>query len=238
MKMMSEYLKISVFKMSVLVALAITSIDAYAQEFTADSSARLHIKVSKMGLNRISNPPYRIVQVTGDDNAFKLKYDEDGGNIYLMPMREIGQKIEISLKNNVGFVQDLELEVANIMGQTIVIDGAGIKRTSANEKKQNIQSMLKAMKADKADKFYVQELKRPVYSAVNEGLDIVQTKIYKWQNLAGSVFVVNNKTRKARGFDLKTFIKDFDNVLTSFVSNKELQAKESAEVFVIQEIKE
>jgi hypothetical protein len=211
---------------------------AYAKSFPADSRTRLNIKVSKMGLNRISNPPYKIAQVTGDDNAFKLKYDEDGDNIYLMPMREVGQKIEISLKNNAGFVQDIELEVANIGGQTIVIDGIGVKKTTLQEQKQNLQSMLKAMKAGRADKFYVQNIKRPFYSAGNPGLEIVQTKIYKWENLGGSVFIVSNKTRKPQNFDLSAFVKDFEKVLTYVVSNIELKPKESVYAFVIQEIKE
>jgi hypothetical protein len=211
---------------------------AFGQTFYADSRNRLNIKVSKMGLNRISNPPYRIVQVTGDDSSFRLKYDEDGENIYLMPMKGVGEKIEIALKNNAGFVQDLELEVENIAGQTIVIDGAGIKKTNAKEKKQNLQSMLKAMKDGKIDKFYVQNLKKNFSRSETDGLEIVQTKIYKWQNLAGSVFVVSNKTRQPRKFDLSAFVKDFDNVLTYVASNPELKPKESVEVFVIQEIKE
>jgi len=55
---------------------------ASAETYQAQTSEPLQIKISKSGLNRISNPPYKITQVTGDDSKFRLKYDEDGANIY------------------------------------------------------------------------------------------------------------------------------------------------------------
>lgn len=95
---------------------------AYGKTFIAHPNEKLFAKVSKTGLNRISNSPYQIVQITGDESRYRLKCDDDGMNIYLMPLVEIGEKIEISIKNNMGFVFDMELEVANIRGQTICID--------------------------------------------------------------------------------------------------------------------
>ena len=83
-------------------------------------------EISKMGLNRISNPPYKITQVTGDESKYRLKHDEDGLNIYIMPLCEVGKDIEISIRNNAGFVQDLLLRVSDTKGRVIVIEGGRV----------------------------------------------------------------------------------------------------------------
>ena len=93
---------------------------ACGETYQAKVNEKLQIKISKSSLNRISNPPYKITQVTGDDSKFRLKYDEDGANIYFMPLGSIGENIEISIRNNAGFVQDLELQISDIKGTSIL----------------------------------------------------------------------------------------------------------------------
>jgi hypothetical protein len=48
---------------------------ASGKTYQAQDNEPLQIKISKTGLNRISNPPYKIMQVTGDDSKFRLKYE-------------------------------------------------------------------------------------------------------------------------------------------------------------------
>lgn len=149
---------------------------ANGETYQADSSEALQIKISKSGLNRISNPPYKITQVTGDDSKFRLKYDEDGTNIYFMPLSSVGENVEISIRNNAGITQDLELQVSNIKGKSIIIDG----KTNFNMEhiqKKDIAEMLRAMKDQCQGKFYVQQSKRQLD---NIGfLKVQQSQIYK-----------------------------------------------------------
>ena len=196
---------------------------------------KLKVKISKSGLNRISNPPYKIVQVTGDDSKFRLKYDEDGTNIYFMPLSKQGENIEISIKNNAGFVQDLQLLVSNIKGRSIIIDG---KTTELLElpQKNDIAEMLRAMKDRVNGKFYVQSTNQ-MFGAIGV-LTLKQTKTYKYKNLVGGVFEVNNPTKNLIKFDVSNFAKGFDNVKTSYPNLAEIYPKQKITVLVVQKLAE
>jgi hypothetical protein len=221
---------------SVAIALICSANFVLAQKYQAVPDGRLMAKVSKSGLNRISNWPYQIVQVTGDDSTFRLKSDEDGKNIYLMPLGDEGDKIEISIKNNAGFVQDLELEVAFIKGQSIQIDSNNIHNVSKTLQQQTLSQMLKAMSFGEIGKFYVQNTKKALDNIHN--IDVVQTKLYKWQDLIGGVFVVNNITGLEQTIDLPGFVKRFDHVLASFATNEKLAPNQTGNIFIIQKNKE
>lgn len=228
---MNKYLT----NLATLVLTCSTS-SALAQKYQAIPDGCLTAKVSKAGLNRISNWPYQIVQVTGDDSTFRLKSDEDGKNIYLMPLKGIGDRIEISIKNNAGFVQDLELEVSNIKGQSIAIDSNKVISVSQKLRQQNLAQMLQAMRANEVSKFYVQNTKKELDNIDN--LSVVQTKIYKWQDLVGGVFNVVNNTREEQEVNLSEFTRRFDNVLTSFMTSEKLGPRQTGYIFVIQKTKE
>ena len=145
-----------------LVAATILIFSAFmAQGVTvkAQHDARLKVRISKSGLNIITNPPYRIVQVTGDESLYRLKHDQDGGNIFLMPLAKIGERIEISLKNNVGTVHDLEFPVAAVKGTTINIDSITAGKTDHRKQpRQDLAEMVKAMNGGKKGKFYVRQV--------------------------------------------------------------------------------
>ena len=221
---------------SVAITLLCSASFALAQKYQAVPDGRLTAKVSKSGLNRISNWPYQIVQVTGDDSTFRLKSDEDGKNIYLMPLRPVGDKIEISIKNNAGFVQDLELEVSAIKGQSIAIDSNKVINSARKLQQQTLRQMLRAMRSFTVGKFYVQNTKKALDSIDN--LTVVQTKLYKWQDLVGGVFVITNNTKLEQSVNVAQFIKRFDHVLTSFVTSESLASNQTGHIFVIQKTKE
>ena len=220
---------------SVAIVLLCSASFALAQKYQAAPDGRLTAKVSKSGLNRISNWPYQIVQVTGDDSTFRLKSDEDGKNIYLMPLGGVGDKIEISIKNNAGFVQDLELEVSAIKGQSIAIDSNKVINSARKLQQQTLRQMLRAMRSFTVGKFYVQNTKKALDSIDN--LTVVQTKLYKWQDLVGGVFVITNNTKLEQSVNVAQFIKRFDHVLTSFVTSESLASNQTGHIFVIQKTK-
>ncbi|MGV2433275.1 MAG UNVERIFIED_CONTAM: type-F conjugative transfer system secretin TraK [Rickettsiaceae bacterium] len=206
--------------------------NAFGETIKANENERISYKISKSGLNRISNPPYQIVQVTGDEGSYKLKYDEDGQNIYIMPLKKIGEKIEISIKNNRGSVQDLELEVTNIPGQTLNIDSGISVLESGKHLNKTLSVILKAMKHNRHDKFYVQDVDN-MLQPIN-GLSVTQIKSYQWQNLKGGVFIVKNNTKKEQFFDLKQLANRFDNVKVAFVDKPFISPKAKRKVFIIQ----
>lgn len=214
-----------------LMALAQVS---YGKTLIASPNEKLFAKVSKTGLNRISNSPYQIVQVTGDESKFRLKFDGDGANIYLMPLVESGEKLEISVKNNMGSVFDMELAVANIRGQSINIDSSsGLHQKTDSKREKELRQMLKAMQEDNPGKYYVQRTKLAHPKAGK--LDVMQIRLVRWKNLVGGVFKVKNKTKTIQTLDLQAFSKRFDNLVVSFVTTEILAPKEEAKIFLIQE---
>lgn len=208
---------------------------AFAEIYQAETDKRLRVKISKSGLNRITNPPYKITQVTGDDSKFRLKYDEDGTNIYFMPLGTVGENIEISIKNNAGFVQDLELIVANIKGRSIIIDGK-TSLIKADIEKSDIAQMLRAMKDNKKAQFYVQTTKKKLN---NIGvLSVEQSKMYKYQNLAGGVFEISNSSKTPVTLDISIFAEGFDNVKSSYPDIVLIAPQQTISVLVVQKLSE
>ena len=208
---------------------------ALAETYKGQSDERLQVKISKSGLNRISNPPYKITQVTGDDSKFRLKYDEDGSNIYLMPLIAIGERLEISIRNNAGAVQDLELLVSDASGKSIIIDGKINKRRDDTEKK-DIALMLRAMKDNVRGKFYVQEIKQ---AASDIGvLRVEQRKSYKYKNLLGGVFEIMNPGKERIAFDVSIFAGSFDNLKSFYPTMEIIEPKGTIKVLVVQKIAE
>ena len=206
---------------------------ASGETYQAQDNEPLQIKISKSGLNRISNPPYKITQVTGDDSKFRLKYDEDGTNIYFMPLITIGENVEISIRNNAGITQDLELKVSDIKGKSIIIDG----KTHLNLEriqKSDIAEMLRAMKDNAQGKFYVQNTKQKLD---NIGiLKVEQSKIYKYKNLAGGVFEITNPTKNPITLDVSIFARSFDNVKSFYPNLSIIEPSITITVLVVQKL--
>lgn len=192
-------------------------------------------EISKTGLNRISNPPYKITQVTGDESKYRLKHDEDGLNIYIMPLCEVGKDIEISIRNNAGLVQDLLLRVSDTKGRVIVIEGG---RVNNPEQLQTsiLSRMLRAMKDDVADIFYV----RSGLSQISEtgGLKAKQIKTYQYKNLRGGIFELRNPTREIVNFSGKIFAQGFDKVIGVYPDEVAIMPKQKVKVMLVQEIKD
>ena len=206
---------------------------ASGETYQAQANEPLQIKISKSGLNRISNPPYKITQVTGDDSKFRLKYDEDGTNIYFMPLITIGENVEISIRNNAGITQDLELQVSDIKGKSIIIDGKTNLKLERIEK-SDIAEMLRAMKDDAAGKFYVQNTKQKLD---NIGiLKVEQSKIYKYKNLAGASFEITNPTKSPITLDVSIFARSFDNVKSFYPNLSTIEPKKTITVLVVQKL--
>lgn len=205
---------------------------ANGETYRAEDCEPLRVKISKSGLNRITNPPYKITQVTGDESKFRLKYDEDGTNIYLIPLAGVGENIEISIRNNVGSTRDLELLVANIKGRSIIIDG----KTDLNKEligRADIAEMLRAMKDNVPGKFYVRCGKQELDNI--GALKVTQSKTYKYKNLAGGIFEVTNPTKARVTLDVSILAKRFDNVKSFYPGLSTIEPKKSITVFVVQE---
>lgn len=206
-----------------------------ADNYKWDENKKLKVEISKSGLNRISNPPYKIVQVAGDDSKFRLKYDEDGANIYFMPIVKVGESCEINIRNNAGLVQDLELIVTNDKGKSIIIDAIDIAKIN-NLQLSNVSLMLGAMRDDVEDKFYVQN-KRQKPDNVGS-LKVYQTKIYKYRELAGGVFEIKNQSKKDIAFDLPEFASRFNNVKASYASMQTIPKRTTATVLIVQKLED
>ena len=226
-------------KMLAIKTIAVTSILSTAS-VNADTvrytpNKVMELSVSKGGLNRITYSPYKIIQVTGDESKYRIKYDEDGSSIYLMPLVDVGEIIEVSIRNNAGQVQDLHLKVANKKGSSLVIDGVYIP-ASEKANKDIAAKMLRAMKDNQQGIFYVQKHKQGL-GGIN-GLNITQIRTYQYKNIKGGVFTVSNITRDKQIFSKEDFNKKFSNVIASYPANITVKPKRTALFYLVQKVEE
>ena len=223
----------AIFKYIVCYSILLSVFNAEGAVHKFRPQEKLSLKISKSGLNRISNPPYRITQLTGDDGKFRIKYDEDGSNIYFIPLVSIGEIIEVSIKNNAGHVQDLELNVANIKGRSIVIDSTA-DSVLDKAQKSDIAEMLRAMKDNVESKFYVQKTNQKL-DDIN-ALKVRQVRIYRYKNLAGGVFAVKNTAKRPITLNTNKFAKRFGQVKSFYPEISVIQPKQETSLLIVQEV--
>lgn len=176
-----------------LLALGGLNEAALAVKFKLNSEDRIKTQISKSSLNRITMLPHRITQVTGDESKYKLKFDEDGSNIYIMPTGKIGETIELSIKSTAHLVQDLLLEVAGIAGKSIYLQHVNPFKEEDKIVDSEIKLMLKSMMSGKKGKYYVQGANRIIANKLS--LDIKQVQTYRWGNVVGAVIDIENKSK-------------------------------------------
>lgn len=175
-----------------LVTFALFGEVAVAANFKLNSQSRIKTQISKSGLNRITMLPHRITQVTGDESKYKLKFDEDGSNIYIMPTGKIGETIELSIKSSANLVQDMLLEVAGIAGRSISLQHDNSTDGGGKLINFEIKSMLRSMMSRERGKYYIQVSNRKIANKLN--LDIRQVQTYRWGNMIGAVIDIENKS--------------------------------------------
>jgi len=226
-------------KMLAIKTIAVTSIlitaSVNAETIRYTPNKVMELSVSKGGLNRITYSPYKIIQVTGDEGKYRIKYDEDGSSIYLMPLVDVGEVIEVSLRNNAGQVQDLHLKVANKKGYSLLIDGAYVP-ASEKANKDIAAKMLRAMKDNKQDIFYVQNHKQKLDNV--QSLKIQQIQTYQYKNLRGGVFTISNTTRDKQIFSKEEFNKRFSNVIASYPANITVKPRGKELFYLVQKVEE
>lgn len=230
----SKTLKMLAIKTIAVTSILITaSVNAETIRYTPNKV--MELLVSKGGLNRITYSPYKIIQVTGDEGKYRIKYDEDGSSIYLMPLVDVGEIIEVSLRNNAGQVQDLHLKVANKKGSSLVIDGAYVP-ASQKANKDIAANMLRVMKDNQQGIFYVQKHKQGLGNI--NGLNITQIRTYQYKNIKGGVFAISNITREKQIFSKDEFNKRFSNVIASYPANITVKPKRTALFYLVQKVEE
>ena len=230
----SKTLKMLAIKTIAVTSILITaSVNAETIRYTPNKV--MELSVSKGGLNRITYSPYKIIQVTGDESKYRIKYDEDGSSIYLMPLVDVGKVIEVSIRNNAGQVQDLHLKVANKKGSSLVIDGAYVP-ASQKANKDIAANMLRAMKDNQQGIFYVQKHKQGLGNI--NGLNITQIRTYQYKNIKGGVFAISNITRDKQIFSKDEFNKRFSNVIASYPANITVKPKRTALFYLVQKVEE
>lgn len=182
-----------IFSMMFFVFFVGLSPTIFAANFTINTAARISTQISKAGLNRITMLPHRIVQITGDESKYKLKYDEDGGNIYIMPLCNIDEEIEISIKGSGDLIQDMLLQVKDIQGQSINLYQDHERQYSSSFSMDEAKLMLKNMRDQEIGKYYVLDENRSIKNKTKFGLK--QIKTYRWGGITGVVLELINETR-------------------------------------------
>lgn len=177
------------FRAKAIVILLLNSIfsgSSYANSLEASKVRESYI-IGKSGLNRITMLPHKIVSVAGDNSQYKLQSDKDGSSIYIMPIAKPNQKIELSVRSDVGQIKDLQLKVVSGHGRTIKLNNPK-KLDNLQEQKAEIKRMISSMQKKEKGDYRVRKLNRNI--ANNYKLKITQKASYQYKDLRGAVLEV------------------------------------------------
>lgn len=206
-----------------------------AMYFEAELGERQVLNISKEGINRITMMPHRIIQVTGDENKYILYTDTDGSNIYIVPICQVGDVIELSIKTSTNVTEDINLMVTDGTGQVI-----HLKRIKNADKGANIEikKMIDTMQRSKIKKYFVRNMNRPINNKL--GVDIKQTKSYGYGNLIGAVLEVDNLCDLSIELRERDFLNLFKNSkAVSFEGDQKiLNTQSKVQVFVVSLVKD
>lgn len=221
-----------------IILLILFSDSSFANNFELEPKTRQTLNISKSGINRITMLPHRILQVTGDEGKYKLNMDEDGSNIYIMPIAKIGEKIELSIKTSTNHTEDLGLFISDEPGKTLHLKHKSSLKNQILSQLSEVKKMLRSMKEGEVDKYYVKDTNRVV--KLRRGIRVNQIKSYRYGDLVGAVLEVKNQT----GRDIKLYEGDFINLfknskaVTFEHAYSLLPPQSDMKVFIVTEIKD
>ena len=106
---------------SASLALAAPSASAL-KEYPLADQRRIEAVISNHEINRIAVVHDRIRQVFGAEGAFAHEVDEDGGQLFIKPLKpQQTEPIHITVVTENGLTQDLKLTLADIGSETILL---------------------------------------------------------------------------------------------------------------------
>lgn len=172
---------------SIIILLLNIAISGSYAESLKEEKVRESYVIGKSGLNRITMLPHKIVSVAGDNSQYKLQSDKDGSSIYIMPIAKVNQKIELSVRSDVGEIRDLELEAVAGPGRTVKL--CSRERVDCGcMQRQDIKKMISSMQKKEKGDYRVRKLNRNI--ANNYNLKIIQKASYRYRDLRGGVLEV------------------------------------------------
>lgn len=228
------------FKISRKIILLIRSLlwsillsSAFASQlYKYQPGIKLRAKISLDKANRIQFGSNPIFQIIGDDSRYNIITDESRINLFLTSKVGLGETIELSLINVKGEVADLVLQPVKIEGQIINIDNNHYVVNKQEDKE--IAQMLKNMITNNKSKYYIQEIKRFINKLTLKDLNIMQDRIYRYENLTGARLVVTNINKKDKVKLLESEFSDlFEGSIATSLNKKMLLPKERAYVWLI-----
>ena len=102
---------------------------------------RVSVSISCDSMNRIAFANDRISQVFGDEEAYTMQVDENGGQIFLKPTEANGEKpIALTVTTENGVVQDLELLPKKMSTATIILKGEKSSHTQSSHDSPHMAS--------------------------------------------------------------------------------------------------
>lgn len=233
-------MRIGVIMIGVLLVLLLVGqyepkADEYNKVIELAIEKKIEAVVGANVANRIEVKDEDLLEVTGDESKYQLKWNKNHRSIYLLPKAEVGEVIELSLMLASGEVQDLRLTIGDVLARTIVLkrkDGA-VKKFYGVKEQQEMASLLRVMINDRnsENKYWVKAEKIKLMASKTQ--QMTQIKEYKYGKLKGQVIEIENKGKEpliVREEEIKTIIPDAE--LMRF-SKRIIAPKEKARLFVV-----
>ncbi|NRB10189.1 MAG: hypothetical protein HRU35_01020 [Rickettsiaceae bacterium] len=222
----------SLFLLSLLV---ITISNCYANfKYYHKTTLPLKLVISNYGVNRIEFVKHQISQIIVADNLLDIKLSEQKNHLFIQPKVDDGI-IKLSVLDVVGTAIDIELTIAAIKPQAIIIKDKIVDGDLQN-KKMGLEAslMLRAMMAGKKDKYFVCNNSKKINWRSEPQLRIKQEQIYRFGNLVGAKLFIRNIARRKNFFLTRDHLeKLFQDVVTVNISSNIILPQRGVYVWIV-----
>ena len=211
--MCSKKIIIPILTACLTVSGCVLIVNAQKPFYKARMVSRVSATITKSGLNRISLMPEIIEQIISDETQCKIILDEAGISVYITPLVDVGQTINLSIRTTVGNVQDIKLLVQEgKTGKTILLNSEEYRRKAAYDSARAcIENLLNdIIYGINIDKYYVKQYDYNINNIY--GLNILHKRSYFYNKYQGVELEIKACGRNSIEISEEMFMKLFKNV--------------------------
>lgn len=161
-----------------------------------DKTRVLEVSIGTKSQTRISFRPYKIKEVVGDSNKYKLISSNTGSYVFIAPKAKEGEKIDITIITSSGKAQDISLKIDGGYGKSIVILDETVHPKYQQELDQEAKLLVNSMIKGRKSKYDVTDFtaKSLLFKGANPDIEINKTKLFRYDlyNLIGLVIDIKN----------------------------------------------
>lgn len=194
----------------------------------------LDLKISAVGMNRISLAPNIITTIWGDSSEYNATLSGNGSELFLTSKLEENNNIALAVELSGGKVIDLLLHTTDDPSPKII--ELNLQKIESKSKRldKEVRAMLEAMQVGLKGKYYVREVNHR-FKINNNSLFVKQNQLYQFGKLRGMALKLKNRRKKGVSIDVVNVLKSFRNLLAIQIDEMILKPGQETTAFLVME---